>query len=1520
LLPAKPYFKVTVESARTFSLTDENEELDNIKLKNDDSEMDVDNLISLPYLHEPAILYCLQQRYSLSDIYTYTGPILIAMNPFKKVPLYTNQILEVYYNEGLLKSQGIESGNHLPPHVYAIADNAYREMMRVIMSGFGAHSASGKSPAGSAGLGSANHSILISGESGAGKTESTKIVLRYLTTVGNPTGDIGVESGSVMDKVLQSNPILEAFGNARTLRNDNSSRFGKFIELSFNKRGHLIGGLIRTYLLEKVRLPTQQRGERNFHIFYQLAAGATPEERARWGMETIDQFEYVMHGGVYQLQSMDDAQEFGQLKHAFNVLNFAAADQACLLDMTAALLHLGQVNFRSVHTVEGEGSAVAEDAESQQSLARAALLLGLDADQIAQTLTVRTIVARDESYLKKLTALQASDARDALAKAIYGRLFDWIVRTINTSIVIDPKLVRSSIGVLDIFGFECFVHNSFEQLCINYTNETLQQQFNQYIFKMEQIEYQKEKIEWSFIEFPDNQDCLDLIEHKVNGILAMLDDECRLGQASDEKLASRMYKAYEKNPRFLANAPQKRDHKFCVRHYAGAVVYSAITFVEKNKDEVPKEGTALLQGSSLPLLSLLFTPPEQASPNLANEQTAYANQQAPTRRRESSQGSAPVPVSQGINKMKSTSTIASMNSVGTQFKEQLHTLMESIYATTPHYIRCLKPNDQNVSDSFNRIRITEQLRYGGVLEAVRVARSGFPVRLSHLDFYARYRALANPYGAATQGLPAFCHKEHVTAESMKALCDQLITALWDDSVPSDKTTEAVVRSDGSRAFVPASKRRSRLADIALWQSKSTIAKQSVQLGLTKVFLRKPAHDVLESRRSRRIASAARRIQCQFRCKQMRTWYLRLQAAIRLAQRVVRGTLARIRAQKIRTLKAAMMIQRQFRRWVHETRFQALRRAVVLLQSKLRGVRSQRFVATVRQQLQAVKLQRFVRGLVAHYRWTRFRKAVVVLQNRLRKGRAKAQLRTLRIAAKDLGKLKQSNDALKSEIDALKARAAEEKERMRVEMEKSLENKAAAAKTEEFNMLKAELENAYKLLEIEKALHQQAQTRLMAAETKLRKLQEEGVTPKGTSAKEDRIHARTERTESQEGHTPAANPALERRLRETDEALATALARIQLLEGSGLVSPRSSREEGSSEASSPGHVQRPPVLSLKTPAPTRRASTTMLPPSESLHTFAAPHRPMGAQALPTTLPSALPVRRHSRGGSAGAMTGVPNGEGGSHPPSRHGSISERRRSSFTAAQQEAVRASLAQDPVLLHDPEHTALREALERERLAKEALEEEVSRLRHISMDYKAQVDSLRRTAGTGAAGGQAVGPHGVVAMNPLSMPGTARKHISTRRASAQHAGALPPAPPSTAMKAPVPAAAANLETWTSAWEEDEDDSSSAGGTGDMRSQDSEKTLTEPSPTTVPVHSNPLAAKRSMSGAQAAPSAAIVGAAKSMLANPHELAAAVGAFEKNIEDFKHRLRQVSDEFNTLVYCRIYYLRLYIECATRTSYS
>jgi myosin-5 len=396
-------------------LDNNNNDLDNVKLRNDASESDVENLINLPYLHEPALLYCLEARYVDGNIYTYTGPILIAMNPFKIVPLYTSKILETYYHDGLMRSQGINTTTVLPPHLYAIADAAYRNMMTCIMQGI-------KSNDKVIGIESPNQSILISGESGAGKTESTKIVLKYLTSVGNSSIGIDITTGSIMDKILQSNPILEAFGNARTLRNDNSSRFGKFIELNFNRRGHLIGGGIRTYLLEKVRLSNHSIGERNFHIFYQMG-NASNNEKCHWNINDIKDFNYCNQGQIYKLKHVNDIDEFKHLKTALNILNFDKNDQDSLFKSMAGLMHLGQLKF--INDNDGDGSIVMNDSNVIDSLKIACDFLGVDCDQLARSLTIRMIYTRDDTIEKKLSPIQASDARDALSKAVYGLLFDW---------------------------------------------------------------------------------------------------------------------------------------------------------------------------------------------------------------------------------------------------------------------------------------------------------------------------------------------------------------------------------------------------------------------------------------------------------------------------------------------------------------------------------------------------------------------------------------------------------------------------------------------------------------------------------------------------------------------------------------------------------------------------------------------------------------------------------------------------------------------------------------------------------------------------------------------------------------------------------------------------------------------------------------------------------------------------------------------------------------------------------------
>ena len=896
----------------------------------------------MPHLHEPSILYTLEQRYNEGDIYTYTGPILIAVNPFKQLPLYTAATLEMYYNHGLAKSQGLESGLPLAPHVYAIADDAYRGMMSAL---FDRNSDV------------ANQSVLISGESGAGKTESTKIVLRYLTALGNDRSEgsvFDVSTGSIMDQILQSNPILEAFGNARTLRNDNSSRFGKYIQLHFNRRGNLTGGVISTYLLEKVRLPAQNKGERNFHIFYQLFAGLSADEKAAVFLDkSIEDYWYTQQGEIYHLDSIDDANDFKQLRQALITLNFTSEHRQEIVSCTAAILHLGQISFARVHAAghEEDSCAVSTDEEVQESFSRACTLLGVDLKELERILTEKEYFIGGQTFHRPFTVSQAGDARDAVTKGIYGRLFNWLVKVINKTIEVETKNVMARIGVLDIFGFECFDNNSFEQLNINYTNESLQQQFNQYVFKMEQEVYKNEQIEWSFIEFPDNQDCLDLIEHRQHGIFALLNDECKLPKASDTKLASRMYAALKDHDRFSASNTQQRDGTFQIRHYAGPVVYSVNRFVEKNRDDVPKELESLFQQSNCSLLAEIF------GDNGEEEEEEAASRDS---KRRTSVFFTPTGKSSGDGIKAGKRTKTSSNSVSADFKSQLHSLLERIYTTKPHYIRCLKPNDENVAEKFNRRRTTEQLRYGGVLEAVRVARSGYPVRLTHADFYKRYNLLVS-HRALKSGGP-----DDVTVVS-RDFCTEFMALL-----------QATVASEEGLGL-------------------------SVQIGVSKVFMRKNAHDNLESKRSRRMVHAACSIQALARAMSLRLIFKLKRAATRLIQRAYRGSVARAMVATMRAEHTALRIQTWWRTSIQQLKFRMIFMAAILIQRVSRGIGA-------RNKVNAAHL---------------FLHRVARVQNHWRVRCAKRIFLAKRAEAKSVGRLQDNNEALQREIQALKAYAIEE---------------------------------------------------------------------------------------------------------------------------------------------------------------------------------------------------------------------------------------------------------------------------------------------------------------------------------------------------------------------------------------------------------------------------------------------------------------------------------------------------------------
>ncbi|KAL2330949.1 hypothetical protein Fmac_018530 [Flemingia macrophylla] len=534
----------------------------------------VDDMTKLAYLHEPGVLHNLAIRFSLNEIYTYTGNILIAVNPFRRLPhLYDIHMMEQY--------KGAAFGE-LSPHLFAVADTCYRAMINE----------------------NGSQSILVSGESGAGKTETTKMLMRYLAFMG---GRSATEGRTVEQQVLESNPVLEAFGNAKTVKNNNSSRFGKFVEIQFDKNGKISGAAIRTYLLERSRVCQVSDPERNYHCFYMLCA-APPEDVNKYKLGDPKQFHYLNQSNCYEVSNVDDAKEYLETRNAMDIVGISQEEQDAIFRVVAAILHLGNIDFVKGKEVD---SSKLKDDKSLFHLRTAAELLMCDEKSLQDSLCERVIVTPDGNITKPLDPDAAALSRDALAKTVYSRLFDWIVDKINSSIGQDANAV-SIIGVLDIYGFESFKINSFEQLCINLTNEKLQQHFNQHVFKMEQEEYTKEEINWSYVEFVDNQDVLDLIEKKPGGIIALLDEACMFPKSTHETFAQKMYQTYKGHKRF--SKPKLSRTNFTINHYAGDVTYQADYFLDKNKDYVVAEHQALLCASKCPFVANLFPPlPEETS-------------------------------------------------------------------------------------------------------------------------------------------------------------------------------------------------------------------------------------------------------------------------------------------------------------------------------------------------------------------------------------------------------------------------------------------------------------------------------------------------------------------------------------------------------------------------------------------------------------------------------------------------------------------------------------------------------------------------------------------------------------------------------------------------------------------------------------------------------------------------------------------------------------------------------------------
>lgn len=855
----------------------------------------VDDMTKLAYLHEPGVLQNLRSRYDMNEIYTYTGSILIAVNPFTRLPhLYDNHMMAQY--------KGAAFGE-LSPHPFAVADAAYRLMMNEKIS----------------------QSILVSGESGAGKTESTKLLMRYLAYMG---GRSVAEGRTVEQQVLESNPVLEAFGNAKTVRNNNSSRFGKFVEIQFDQRGRISGAAIRTYLLERSRVCQVSDPERNYHCFYMLCA-APAEDVQRFKLGNARTFHYLNQSNCYELEGVDESKEYIATRKAMDIVGISSDEQEGIFRVVAAILHLGNIEFKKGKETD---SSEPKDEKSRFHLRTAAELFMCDEKALEDSLCKRIIVTRDETIIKCLDPHSATLSRDALAKIVYSRLFDWLVDNINSSIGQDPDS-KCLIGVLDIYGFESFNTNSFEQFCINLTNEKLQQHFNQHVFKMEQEEYTKEEIDWSYIDFVDNKDVLELIEKKPGGIIALLDEACMFPRSTHETFSQKLYQTFKNHKRFSKPKLSRTDFTIC--HYAGDVTYQTDLFLDKNKDYVVAEHQALLSASNCSFVAGLFPPLSEES-----------------------------------------SKSSKFSSIGSRFKQQLQALLETLSVTEPHYIRCVKPNNLLKPAIFENKNVLQQLRCGGVMEAIRISCAGYPTKKPFDEFVDRFGILA---------------------------------------------PEVL---DGSSDEVAACKRL--LEKVGL---------KGYQIGKTKVFLRAGQMADLDARRSEVLGRSASIIQRKVRSYLSRRSFISLRHSAIQLQAACRGQLARKVYESMRREASALRIQKDLRMFIARKAYKELCSSALCIQRGMRGLAARNELRFRRQTRAAIVIQSQCRKYLAHLHYMRLKKAAITTQCAWRGRVARKELRKLKMAAKETGALQAAKNKLEKQVEELTWRLQLEK-RMRADLEEA----------------------------------------------------------------------------------------------------------------------------------------------------------------------------------------------------------------------------------------------------------------------------------------------------------------------------------------------------------------------------------------------------------------------------------------------------------------------------------------------------
>ncbi|KAK6730480.1 hypothetical protein RB195_007130 [Necator americanus] len=871
------------------------------------------DLCMLPELTEQTLLDNLRDRFNSGHIYTYIGPILVAVNPFSFFPIYNPKYARLY-------SQSRKLGT-LPPHIFAIADVTYHNMLRIKES----------------------QCVVISGESGSGKTESTNHLISHLTYLSQK----GSSACSSETTLLNAGPVLEVFGNAVTLQNNNSSRFGKFIKINYRENGMVSGANVEIYLLEKSRIISQAKGERNYHVFYYLLEGANEEERKKYFLLKPQDYRYLNQHEQFSPEGVNEKYEFDRLRRAMNSVGFNTSTQSTIFGLISAVLLLGNISYISRHAYHSDENAYIENEEVVDLVAQ---LLNIRTEAMMQALTMKRHVMKAETVVTRFSVSEAINTRDAMAKCLYNALFHWIVLRINQALM--RKDVSGSvgyyIGILDIFGFEDVgaQWNSFEQLCINYANEHLQAYFNQHIFQFEQEEYQSQGICWTNIEYTDNTECVQLFQSKPYGLLRLIDEESNINNGTDESMLAKLNQFLKTNEYY--ETPQRREPAFIIAHYAGKVKYQITGFREKNKDLMRQDVLNTLKTSKCALMKAVLASDPVAVYRWSLVRTVFRAMQAfkqsgkklcrsesaghlrviaeiPEIRRGSdsalsqflrgdlhidmpdfvdtsvfktivnqarrtpSKGEERISTVRCLQILKETVGKRKISNkpttVSRQFEYSLNRLMNTLAHSSPYFIRCIKSNNDKIPNHFDDNIILRQLRYTGMLETVRIRRAGYSVRIEWDAFIQQYRVLLK------NGLNS-------TKEDVKQFID----------------------------------------------SHPSIATDNVQYGVSKIYMRDAEKLVLDDHLHKVIMQHIETLQRWFRTVIARKRYLRLRQGIIKIQALVRGVMLRSRLR--RQAYAALVIQSNWRRYRDGHRYKKLRTAIIAIQAAFRGNQARKRIGDI----------------------------------------------------------------------------------------------------------------------------------------------------------------------------------------------------------------------------------------------------------------------------------------------------------------------------------------------------------------------------------------------------------------------------------------------------------------------------------------------------------------------------------------------------------------------------------------------